>query len=121
LARQVHGGLPAGDFLARQAIAASCLMHVPTYAAGPQGLPIIYAPGNSAARHTGSWRIFRPLIDLDACTRCGICFSYCPDAAIMLDPKGYPAIDYDNCKGCMICYRECPLKCIREEKEVRAW
>ena len=65
-------------------------MHAPVYVAGPQGVPIIYTPGNSAARHTGSWRVFRPIIDLDACTLCGICFAYCPDGAITLDAHGYP-------------------------------
>jgi len=96
-------------------------MHVPAFISGTEGVPVISALGNSRVRHTGSWRVFRPDIDLDACTRCGICFALCPDGAITLDANACPVIDYDNCKGCMICYQECPIHCIREEKEVRAW
>lgn len=121
LAGRVYGCLSAVGFPDRPALAGVVSMHAPVYVAGPRGVPIIYAPGNSAARHTGSWRIFRPIIDLDACTRCGICFALCPDGAIALDASAYPIIDYDNCKGCMICSQECPIHCIREQKEVRAW
>lgn len=121
LARQVYGCLSAVRFRERPALAVAVSMHAPVHVAGPQGVPIIYTPGNSPARHTGSWRIVRPLIDLDACTRCGICFAYCPDGAITLNAEGYPVIDYDNCKGCMICHEECPVKCIQEQKEVKAW
>jgi pyruvate ferredoxin oxidoreductase gamma subunit len=84
-------------------------------------VPIILAAGNSRARHTGAWRFVRPVIDRAACTRCRICLLRCPDGALTLDAGGYPVIDYDNCKGCMICARECPIRCIHEEKEVRAW
>jgi pyruvate ferredoxin oxidoreductase gamma subunit len=121
LTKQVYVSLPAVHLADRQTVARTSSLHAPEYVAGRPGVPIIYAPGNSPARHTGSWRIFRPIIDLDACTRCGICFAYCPDGAITLDAQSYPAIDYDNCKGCMICPEECPVKCIREQKEVRAW
>ncbi|MGF1579075.1 MAG: 2-oxoacid:acceptor oxidoreductase family protein [Gemmataceae bacterium] len=93
----------------------------PTYASGPEGVPIILHPGNAEERHTGSWRVFTPIIDRDVCTRCQICFVRCPDGAISLDEEGYPVIDYDNCKGCMICRSECPLHCVEEQKEVEAW
>lgn len=121
LARHVYARLPAVGFPDRTALAAAVSMHIPAYMAGPQGLPIVSSPGNSAARHTGSWRVVRPIIDLDACTRCGICFALCPDGAIALDANAYPVIDYDNCKGCMICHQACPIRCIQEQKEVRAW
>lgn len=101
--------------------AASAALHAPVFVPGPGGVPVIYAPGNSPLRHTGAWRVVRPVIDFSACTRCGICFALCPDGAIGLDPNAYPVIDYDNCKGCMICREECPIHCIGEEKEVRAW
>ena len=100
---------------------ALCAMHRPVPLASAEGIPIISVAGNATARHTGSWRIFRPVIDRSACTRCQICVLCCPDAAMNPDARGVPLIDYDNCKGCMICSRECPVKCIQEEKEVRAW
>jgi pyruvate ferredoxin oxidoreductase gamma subunit len=89
-------------------------------------IPLISSPsvlhmGNAVARHTGSWRVERPVIDTDVCTRCGLCFVRCPDGAIALDDEGFPVIDYDHCKGCMICHQICPLHAIESEKETRAW
>lgn len=85
------------------------------------GSPSILAAGNAELRDTGSWRVERPEIDYDACTRCGLCFLRCPDGAIALDEEGYPLIDYDHCKGCMICYRQCPIHGIIKKRETRAW
>lgn len=83
--------------------------------------PSVLHTGNAVARQTGSWRVERPVIDTDICTRCGLCFVRCPDGAISLDEDGYPVIDYDHCKGCMICHQICPLRAIESEKETRAW
>jgi len=85
------------------------------------GTPSILAPGNAEARQTGSWRVERPEIDYEHCTRCGLCFVHCPDGAISLDEQGYPVIDYDHCKGCLICLEQCPRHSIVRKKEVRAW
>ena len=85
------------------------------------GTPSILAPGNAEARQTGAWRVERPEIDYDQCTRCGLCFVHCPDGAIALDEKGYPIIDYQHCKGCMICLEQCKPHAIARKKEVRSW
>jgi pyruvate ferredoxin oxidoreductase gamma subunit len=121
VARRAYASLPAIERRDRPHTAAACVMHSPGYVGAPGGVPVIYAPGNSPQRHTGSWRVLRPVIDRGACTRCGICFALCPDGAITLDADAYPVIDYDNCKGCLICRQECPIRCIAERKEVRAW
>jgi pyruvate ferredoxin oxidoreductase delta subunit len=71
---------------------------------------VIVEPGNAAKNKTGSWRAFRPIIDVEKCTGCGLCSIYCPEPAIH---KGKPAkIDYDYCKGCGICANECPFHAI---------
>jgi len=71
---------------------------------------VITEPGNSVANKTGSWRSMKPVVDEGKCTGCGICWMYCPDAAIT---KGKPAkVDYRYCKGCGICANECPAKAI---------
>ncbi len=90
---------------------------------GPlRGTPSVLEPGTAIARHTGSWRVQRPIIDHNICTRCGLCVVRCPDGAIALDEDGYPVIDYDHCKGCMICRHECPvLGSIKEQMETQAW
>jgi len=66
---------------------------------------------------TGSWRTFRPEIDYSKCTRCTICWIYCPDSAISRLEDDSPNIDYDYCKGCGICANECPVKAITMHRE----
>lgn len=75
----------------------------------------ISIPEKGAAGRTGSWRVFRPVIDHEKCNQCGLCQMYCPDAAIDAELN----IDPDFCKGCGICANECPKKAIamvREDK-----
>jgi pyruvate ferredoxin oxidoreductase delta subunit len=72
-------------------------------------------PAEGAAGRTGSWRVFRPVIDREKCNECGLCQMYCPDAAINEELN----IDLNFCKGCGICANECPKKAItmvREDK-----
>ncbi|MEM0118452.1 MAG: 2-oxoacid:acceptor oxidoreductase family protein [Conexivisphaerales archaeon] len=85
------------------------------------GLEDITAAGNSSVSRTGSWRIFKPVVDYEKCTACTVCYAYCPESALTLRQDGKPVIDYDNCKGCLICYRECPPKAITLEREVVAF
>ena len=72
-------------------------------------------PGKSRDNKTGSWRVFKPVVDKEKCNACGLCATYCPDAVINDDLE----IDLNYCKGCGICANECPKKAIemvREEK-----
>ncbi len=73
----------------------------------------ISRPTRGACGKTGSWRVFRPIVDREKCNSCGICAMFCPDAAISEDLE----IDLDFCKGCGICAHECPKKAIRMERE----
>ncbi len=68
---------------------------------------------------TGSWRSSRPIIDIDNCIKCYICWKFCPDMAIILVEGEYPRINYDYCKGCGICANQCPKKCIEMEREAK--
>lgn len=79
--------------------------------------PAIRRPASAALRHTGSWRMERPEIELAKCKRCFLCYLYCPDAAIQLDSENFPHLDYDHCKGCMICLVECPTEAITRSAE----
>lgn len=76
-------------------------------------------PGTSLANRTGTWREFRPVIDHDACTGCGICEQFCPDMAAKEVAERVFAIDLDYCKGCGICAAECPVDAIEMVKEVK--
>lgn len=120
LAAEVFAALPTIEIHAQEAPAPEPL-HPVTYEDLVLGTPSILAPGNAEERHTGSWRVERPVIDADRCTRCGLCCWRCPDGTIALDDHGYPVIDYDHCKGCMICWQQCPVGAIKREPEVRAW
>jgi 2-oxoacid:acceptor oxidoreductase delta subunit (pyruvate/2-ketoisovalerate family) len=67
---------------------------------------------------TGSWRNVRPVIDLEKCTRCLLCWKFCPDLSIIVDEeKNTVAVDYDYCKGCGICAEECNVGAITMEEE----
>ncbi|MEM2855484.1 MAG: 2-oxoacid:acceptor oxidoreductase family protein [Candidatus Nitrosocaldaceae archaeon] len=74
----------------------------------------ISVPANSISSE--GWNVNKPIIDYDKCTKCMICFIFCPDSAIILNKDNYPVINYDLCKGCNICYVECPTKAIRLER-----
>jgi pyruvate ferredoxin oxidoreductase gamma subunit len=123
LAREVFAALPAIDFqtAARERPVESAAIHRLEYDSPLRAAPTILAPGNAELRKTGDWRVERPVIDYDRCTRCGLCFVACPDAVISLDEHGYPVIDYEHCKGCMICREQCPLEAIGTERETRSW
>ncbi len=72
-------------------------------------------PRMGATGKTGTWRVFRPVVDKEKCNACGLCATYCPDGVISDDLD----IDLTYCKGCGICANECPKKAIamvREEK-----
>jgi 2-oxoacid:acceptor oxidoreductase delta subunit (pyruvate/2-ketoisovalerate family) len=77
-----------------------------------------------SAWHEGGWskrnkgkvsRTVRPVLDEKKCTKCSLCWIFCPDEAI---ERGDPyVIDYDFCKGCGICANECPRDAISMERE----
>lgn len=120
IAKDVFNRLPAVEFAPHNGMT-NAAMHVVEYDAPIVGTSSIVAPGNAQQRSTGNWRIERPVIDTDVCTKCGLCILGCPDGAISYNEHGYPAIDYDHCKGCMLCAHMCPLHGIGREREVRAW
>ena len=90
-------------------------IHGGSPAKGRRELLAISKPKKGASGKTGAWRTFRPVIDPEKCSKCGLCSLYCPEGVISEDLK----IDYDFCKGCGICANECPMKAIRMEREER--
>lgn len=71
--------------------------------------PVI--PGGTSRNFlTGSWRTERPVLDLDRCTHCMLCWLYCPDSSILAVGGRITGIDLDHCKGCGICAAVCPAK-----------
>ncbi|NQT09004.1 4Fe-4S binding protein [Candidatus Bathyarchaeota archaeon] len=78
-------------------------------------IPIGLSVTARGQNYTGSWSIFRPGIDQEKCTKCGLCVIYCPEAAIEMTDEG-TVVDYDYCKGCGICGNECPAGAITMER-----
>ena len=94
---------------------------------GTKGVPHLSNPGNAVKKHTGSWRIMKPVVDHSRCISCKTCFAVCPDSAYSWEEKkpdknsktvGKPVVDYNLCKGCLICVEQCPVKCIRAERDL---
>jgi pyruvate ferredoxin oxidoreductase gamma subunit len=92
---------------------------VPAYLGPMAGTASVAAPANTPLRRTGSWRVWRPMIDLEQCSQCWICFVSCPEGAISLDEVDNPHVDYEVCKGCLVCVEECPTHAIHKEREAR--
>ncbi|PUA33812.1 MAG: ferredoxin [Candidatus Terraquivivens tikiterensis] len=78
---------------------------------------IVSRPGSTADYKTGTWRVKRPVVDLNKCTGCLICWIYCPEPAILKREDGKIEFDYEHCKGCGICSEECPPKAISMVEE----
>ncbi len=77
---------------------------------------VVYPPGWSVVNKTGTWRSMKPVIDQDRCTRCGLCWIYCPDGAVIKKEDRFE-INYDYCKGCGICMEECKRRAIEMVRE----
>jgi 2-oxoacid:acceptor oxidoreductase delta subunit (pyruvate/2-ketoisovalerate family) len=75
--------------------------------------------GSSREFLTGDWRQEMPILDLDRCVHCMLCWLYCPDSSILVAGGRVVGIDYNYCKGCGICAAVCPPRAaaIRMEEE----
>jgi pyruvate ferredoxin oxidoreductase delta subunit len=76
---------------------------------------VITAPRSSLEYKTGVWRSQTPVIDYAKCTKCLICWIYCPEPTIVRitgNPEKAVEIDQNYCKGCGICAQVCPVKAI---------
>ena len=71
--------------------------------------------GSSVRNETGSWRDFKPVVDMDKCIKCLMCFISCPDATI--NPTTF-GVNYAHCKGCGICAQVCPVGAVTMVEEV---
>ena len=75
------------------------------------GATIIEA-GNSVYNETGGWRSEVPIIDVEKCDGCMLCYFYCPDASVLVESGKAVGFDLAHCKGCGICAKECPQDAI---------
>ncbi len=59
------------------------------------------------------------VIDLEACTGCGICLEWCPTDAISLNEEELAQSDESACLGCGVCSRFCPEEAISLKEGLR--
>lgn len=88
------------------------LSELPTVSQVPLG-GILAIVGNSVKYRTGSWRTQRPILDVNVCTNCLLCWINCPDGSIVLKDGKVSDIDEVHCKGCGICANVCPTKPVK--------
>jgi len=51
-------------------------------------------------------------IDIDKCSRCGLCAKLCPVGAVILQDNSFPQMNMSDCTGCGICKKACSGKAI---------
>jgi 2-oxoacid:acceptor oxidoreductase delta subunit (pyruvate/2-ketoisovalerate family) len=68
---------------------------------------------------TSNWRVVRPVIDHEKCTRCFTCYIACPDACWSFNEKEEKMEwNWKFCKGCQICINECPADALKAVPEL---
>ena len=68
---------------------------------------------------TSNWRVVRPVIDHEKCTRCFTCYIACPDACWSFNEKDEKMEwNWKFCKGCQICIHECPADALKAVPEL---
>ena len=68
----------------------------------------MYSNYNSYTATVASWRVEKPVFNIDVCIDCQNCWVWCPDTSILSRDKQMLGIDYDHCKGCAVCAEVCP-------------
>lgn len=66
-----------------------------------------FAEVNQGLTHETAVQESRRCLSCGLCTRCEVCWAFCPDRAVEKGDDEY-WIDYEHCKGCGICAVECP-------------
>jgi pyruvate ferredoxin oxidoreductase delta subunit len=68
---------------------------------------------------TSNWRVVRPVIDHEKCTRCLTCYIACPDSCWSFNEKEEKMEwNWKFCKGCQICIHECPADALKAVPEL---
>ncbi len=68
---------------------------------------------------TSNWRVVRPVIDNEKCTRCFTCYAACPDSCWSFNESAEKMEwNWKFCKGCQICIHECPADALKAVPEL---
>jgi MinD superfamily P-loop ATPase len=64
---------------------------------------------------------FKPKINEEKCTKCGLCAENCAPHALLHIKDAYPVPILAVCSGCRLCYKICPVDAIEEEYKTVGW
>jgi pyruvate ferredoxin oxidoreductase delta subunit len=68
---------------------------------------------------TSNWRIVRPVIDDEKCTRCMTCYIACPDSCWAYNEEEDQMVwNAQFCKGCQVCIHQCPTEALTPQAEL---
>jgi MinD superfamily P-loop ATPase len=64
---------------------------------------------------------FKPKINEEKCTKCGLCAENCAPHALLHIKDAYPIPILAVCSGCRLCYKICPEDAIEEDYNTVGW
>lgn len=64
---------------------------------------------------------FKPRIDEDKCSKCGLCAENCATNSLFYIEGQVPQLFPSLCSGCKLCFKICPEEAIREDNKVIGW
>ncbi|MFX1443773.1 MAG: P-loop NTPase [Promethearchaeota archaeon] len=64
---------------------------------------------------------FKPKINEEECTKCGLCAENCTPHALLHIKDAYPIPILAVCSGCRLCYKICPEDAIEEDYKTVGW
>ena len=64
---------------------------------------------------------FKPSINEEKCTKCGLCAQNCVPHALLHVKDSYPIPILAVCSGCKLCYKICPTEAIEADYKTVGW
>lgn len=64
---------------------------------------------------------FKPVINEEECSKCGLCAENCRANALLHVEGQYPIPFLNLCSGCKLCYKICPENAIKEDHKTLGW
>ncbi|MBD3211952.1 MAG: AAA family ATPase [Candidatus Lokiarchaeota archaeon] len=83
--------------------------------------PNTYLLLNGKLENKESVPFFKPVINEEKCSKCGLCAKNCATHALLHVEGQYPIPFLNLCSGCKLCYKICPENAIEEDYKELGW